>query len=232
MKIIFPKIKKIKQKNRPNHKENYIKSSVGFFNRSSGWFGRLTKGLVKGMIRMREDTKLFLKSNGTLPSLSQSVRVNGMALAEITHFSLGHAPTGRFKTFRESPGIRQVHLWTSASSKCCCYLLPDGPSYTAPELLDRPRHQRCTVGPSPFVLCSVAGVSKLCVSCLREILCPAHLFCKGLWHLQWNPRSKELDTNWSDTSKSYQPQPIGSGWFKTSPWFLLPLGGFLFQEAP
>lgn len=127
MKIIFPKIKKIKQKNRPNHKENYIKSSVGFFNRSSGWFGRLTKGLVKGMIRMREDTKLFLKSNGTLPSLSQSVRVNGMALAEITHFSLGHAPTGRFKTFRESPGIRQVHLWTSASSKCCCYLLPDGP---------------------------------------------------------------------------------------------------------
>lgn len=67
-----------------------------------------------------------------------------------------------------------LHLSVAVTS---CQMAP---SYTAPELLERPRHQRCTVGPSPFVLCSVAGVSKLCVTCLREILCPAHLFCKGL----------------------------------------------------
>lgn len=92
-------------------------------------------------------------------------------------------------------------------------------------------------GPSPFVLCSVARVSELCGSCPSVLekhpcrsLCTTHLFSKGLQRLLGNPRIKDLNTNWNNTSKSSQPHPLGSGWFKTSPWFLLPLGGFPSQE--
>lgn len=72
---------------------------------------RLTNGPVEEMITMREDTKLFLKGNGTLPSPSQPVGANGIS-AEITHFSLNHACVGHFKHSSESSGTSQVCLWT------------------------------------------------------------------------------------------------------------------------
>lgn len=111
--------------------------------------------------------KTILAGNETLPIPSQPVGVTSVTLAEITHFSVGHAPPGQLKCFLESPDMSRGYLrtcllmWVLFLS---LYFLPDVPSPTAAELLS-PKISTMHSGPSPLVLCSVSGVSELWGSC-------------------------------------------------------------------
>ena len=135
---------------------------------SSACFCRLTKGLVEGMIRMREDTTLFFKGNWVWPSPSQPVGTNGVTVVELTYFSLGHAPTGRFKCFPESPGMSKLSSWRvnsiSVPMLSLC-LLPDVPFPTAPELLEASKCQCCIVLP----LSLSYALLQECQSCVGHV---------------------------------------------------------------
>lgn len=130
-------------------------------------------------------------------------------LAEMTHFSLGHDPTGPLSVFLESPGISQVYLWTcqlhlSAAivslfpARCCQDVALSYYNWN----LESPRYEHCTGVSLPSSSdTSVAEVSKSydwCPHVLEkqpyQVLSAAHLFSKGHSIILWNPKSKELDT--------------------------------------
>ena len=186
--------------------------------------------------------KTLLGGSETLPSSSQPVGANSVTLAEITHFSLGHAPTGHLKCFLESPGISQVYLWTcllhlSATAALC--LLPDVPSPTAAEFLN-PRD----IASAQWCLSLCLMLCCKCQSSAAHALVSWRNILVGVYvQHTCSPRDSNVfyeiqglrtwtQTGITNTSKSSQPHPLGSGWFKTSPWFCLPLGGFLSQELP
>ena len=179
--------------------------------------------------------KTILAGNEILPRPSQPVGAPSVPLAEIIHFSVGHAPPGPLRCFLESGYVSGASTNMSAHlSAAVVPLFPSRcPSPTAAELWT-PKIPTVHGGPSPLVF----ALFQECQSCVaraqvawRKSLVrvrTAYLFSKGLQHLLQNPRMKNLaQTGITNTAKSSPPHPLGSVWFKTSPWSLPPLGGFL-----
>lgn len=181
--------------------------------------------------------KTILAGNETLPSPSQPVGVTSVTLAEITHFSVGHASPGQLKCFLESPDMSQGYLrhcllmWVLFLS---LYFLPDVPSPTAAELLNPQDINNAQWSLSPCLMLCFRSVRAvwLMPKCPGEkalseyiqhtcSLSDSNVFYKPPGLKTW------AQTGITNTTKSSQPHPLGSVWFKTSPWSLPPLGGFL-----
>lgn len=180
--------------------------------------------------------KTILAGNETLPSPSQPVGATSVTLTEITHFAVGHAPPGQLECFLASPlCLGGIYEHACRLSAAAVPLVPSRCPFSPCSWTPNPRDISSARRPlSPRLM--------LCFRCVRAVwLTPkwpgekalsqyvqhtcsprdSHVFYKTPG---WKPWAHTGITN---TSKSSQPHPLGSVWFKTSPWSLRPLGSFL-----